>query len=92
MTTVPLQYPIEVDGEAPITSVTLGRLKAKHMRAITAAKDDVSRTLEMIAASSGLPLSAVEEMDAEDMTTVAEAIAGFLPKPATEPPPTVGAA
>lgn len=77
--TIPLAYPVEHEGTT-ITEVTLRRAKTKDLRLIDAAGgNDLDQGVAMVAAISGLPVAAVDEMDAEDFATISEALADFFP-------------
>jgi hypothetical protein len=79
-----LRYPITQrfrdsggEREEEITEITLRRMKAKDMRLADKLGGEVSRSLEMIAALSGLPIRVVDELDAFDVEALGEIIAGF---------------
>lgn len=74
-----LQYPIEVDGREPITSLTFRRLKAKDMRRIAAADNHQERGIIMLSCATDLPMEIIDEMDVDDLTKATEAMADFLP-------------
>jgi hypothetical protein len=79
----PLKYPI-IFGETSIVELTLRRAKAKDMIAIENAQDagagSAMITLAFLASINGVPVEALEELDAEDLTDVSEKIVGFLPQ------------
>lgn len=84
--TVQLKHPIiyqldkfEGGGEKTLTELTLPeRIKARHLKAMDSAKGEVGKTLALIQSATGLPQAAIEELDAEDLETVGEALAGPL--------------
>lgn len=51
------------------------RIKAKHLRAIDAATGEVAKSLALLAAVTGLPKVAIDELDAEDVAAATEALA-----------------
>lgn len=85
-----LKYPVEVDGET-ISEINLRRAKAKDLRSLEAAKngEGIEETFLMLSILSDQPVSVIEEIDVEDFTSLAEALADFFPKVA---PPTNGEA
>lgn len=85
-----LKYPVEVDGKT-ISEINLRRAKAKDLRALEAAKDGagIEETFLMLSVLSDQPVAVIEELDVEDFTPLAEALADFFPKAA---PPANGGA
>ena len=86
-----LMHPVEVknaDGEVieTIAKLSFTRLNGKKMRASDAAKGEMGKTLALIAASAGIPPSAADLLDAEDITACGEILADFL----GQSPPTGG--
>lgn len=80
---VTLAVPVEWQGQT-IAEVTIRRPKVKDLRAIEAASRDQSSQLDqgaaMLAQLTGLPIEAVDELDAQDFTAISEVIAGFFPQ------------
>lgn len=64
-------------GDREVKSITLQRLKGKHIRSIgsTPTMDDL---LNLASKSAGEPPALFDEMDAADVIAVTEAVAGFL--------------
>ncbi len=87
--TIMLEHPITVDGDSPrvIDRVNLTRAKGKHLRAMAAAavQNEVEQALVMISSLTGLSPAEVDELDAVDITTIAEAAEDFLPQRAIAP-------
>jgi hypothetical protein len=85
---VTLDYPITWEG-AKIAEVTVKRPKVKDIKSLSAASqgEDLSEfesSILVIAALSGLPAEAVEELDQADFQAISEVVGGFFPK-ATAP-------
>ncbi len=88
---IDLKYPVNHDGKTYET-VTLRRAKGKDMRVVDKFSDVLGRkdgtsgaveaTLELIAALSDTPLSAVEEFDNVDINRIAEHLGSFFGEPA----------
>lgn len=97
--TIRLSQPLDWEGQS-IAEVTIKKPKVKDLKAMQGALDGVTDQLEqgivMAATLSGLSRDIIEEMDAEDFTTISEAIAGFFSKakgsvngaPSSQKPPT----
>lgn len=81
--TVSLAVPFEWQGQM-IAEVTIRRPKVKDLRAIEVSSRDRTSQLdqgaEMLAKLTGLPIEAVDELDAQDFTAISEVIAGFFPQ------------
>lgn len=83
-----LKYPILLksgDGvETSVTEVTLGRMKAKHIKLLPPGFGDAATPIEpavmlpLVAALSNLSIEIVEELDMEDLLTLVEGIGDFL--------------
>lgn len=93
-TVIPLKHPItytadkyEGGGARELTELRLpARIKAKHLRAMDEAKGEIGKALAMVRAMTGLPHDAIDELDAEDVAAVTEALAAPLSGlPATGP-------
>jgi len=85
---VQLKYPIPIPKEGGgfvnIGELTLGRLKAKHLRLLPdnfmdnegqLAPQDI---LPILAGLADIPIEAVDEIDMSDLIEVAESLQGFL--------------
>jgi hypothetical protein len=78
---IKLTYPIRGAGWPDVTEVTLRRPRTKDLIAMTQAiksEGEVAGMAAFIASVTGIPLTAVMEMDAEDFKAVSEAAEGFL--------------
>lgn len=78
-----LRQPLELRDAAgalveTVTELALHRLRGRDMRALDNAKGNGSALLALLAASSRLPPSTVDLMDAEDVTAAGAIVAGFL--------------
>lgn len=89
-TTIKLKYPFtykedRVDGgdERHLTEVTIpSRIKAKHLRAMDRDEGEVGKVLALLRAVTGLAKDAINNLDAEDVATLTEALnrpLGVLP-------------
>lgn len=81
-TPVALAVPVEWQGQK-IAEVSVRRPKVKDLRAIEAAsrgQSQLDQGASMIAQLTGLPVEAVDELDAQDFTAISEVIAGFFPQ------------
>lgn len=90
--TYSLLYPIEIEQEGGqklvVTEVTIGRMKAKHLKLMPMspiAGDDTgkfamepSAMLPLIAALANLSLEVIEELDMEDLTLIVEEVGSFF--------------
>ncbi|MDI5994407.1 phage tail assembly protein [Pseudomonas sp. MDMC216] len=71
----------KLDGERTLTELRLvKKVKGKHMKAMDKADGEISQALAMVAALSGVPAHAMDELDARDLDLVQELIGPFLPK------------
>jgi len=85
---IELKYPIPVPKEGggivEVSQLKLGRLKAKHLRALPKdfeereGKVEPAELIPLIAAIADLPESSVDELDLEDLMTFAEDLESFL--------------
>jgi hypothetical protein len=81
---ITLKHPVVVlakDGKTEIdtiTSITMKRPKAKHMRAMDKATGEFGKVLGLVQATTGLPMSVIDEIDGEDVITLATRVADFL--------------
>ena len=84
----PIQVPKEGGGTVTVSSITIGRLKAKHLKALPEAfqggvdpkdfKMKPSEMIPLIAAVADLPESCVDELDLEDLMEVSMELGDFL--------------
>lgn len=75
---IDLAYPIEFEG-TKLTKITLRRPSVKDARkARTAHKDAADQEIALVSALSGLPPSAIEELDLSDYSKIQEALSGFF--------------
>lgn len=75
--TVKLKEPIQ-HGSDTITELTLRKPKAKDFRKLPL-EPNFGDILDLIARLAGQPPSVIDEMAAEDLTEVADHVAGFMP-------------
>ena len=85
---IDLQYPIPIPkeggGTVEVSKLKLGRLKAKHLKALpkgfTERKGNVelAELIPLIAAIADIPESSADEIDIEDLMVFAEELEGFL--------------
>jgi hypothetical protein len=79
----PIPIPKEGGGTVETTKLTMGRVKAKHLRSLPQHYDDKTQPAEMLpflAALLGIPESSVDEIDVEDLGQLAEGMTSFLGK------------
>ena len=79
----PLKHPIEIKAASgqvmeTITELRLRRPKGKHLKATDAAKGEVGKTLALIVAIAGIPASAADEIDGEDLAAIGEVMGNFF--------------
>ncbi|NWA40797.1 phage tail assembly protein [Pseudomonas reactans] len=71
----------KLDGERTLAELVLSkRVKGKHMKALDQAKGEISQGLALVAALCGLPIAAMDELDARDMQVALAVVEPFLPK------------
>ncbi len=87
MTTITLNSPVSYkqgDKDITVSEVTLRKAKVKDLKASEEARreagSDFNASVALVASIVGLPVSVVEDFDADDFTAVQEALAPFLPK------------
>lgn len=78
-----LKHPIDIrnkEGEAieTITSLTLVRPKGRQLKAMDRAEGEVGKTIALVCAIAGLPPSAGDLLDGEDIADLGEILAGFF--------------
>lgn len=85
---VQLDYPITIeigDGmKEKITELEFGRIKVKHLKTLPVGFDEsddfeLESLLPILAASAGVSLEVIEEIDASDLDKIVEAVRPFLP-------------
>jgi hypothetical protein len=77
--TVDLKYPVPSEGETKST-ITLRRPRIKELRAMDAAKGNVSATALLIGALAAWAPSSVDLIDAADFNAISEGLQSFLPQ------------
>ncbi|SMO65393.1 Phage tail assembly chaperone protein, E, or 41 or 14 [Thalassovita litoralis] len=81
--TVPLVSPVTFEGRE-ITELRITKPKVKDLKRMNTALDGVTDPLDqgivLAATLTGLPVDAIEELDADDFTTISEVIADFFPQ------------
>ncbi|KAA5603245.1 phage tail assembly protein [Roseospira marina] len=76
-TTLALTVPITVDGRT-LSTVTLRRPKVGDLRRMDrAGSGDLDKTLWLIGSLADLTPAEVDELDARDLATIGEVVAGF---------------
>lgn len=83
---ITLKHPItyqadkfEGGGEKTLEEIQIpARIKAKNLKAMDGAKGEVGKTLALIQSVTGLPQAAVDELDAEDLEIIGEALTAPL--------------
>jgi len=78
----PLSYVAsKLDGERTVETLRLPKkIKGKHLKKMDQASGHVGQGLALLAALSGLPTHAVDELDARDVDLCLLAVEPFLPK------------
>ncbi|HXG47685.1 MAG TPA: phage tail assembly protein [Methylomirabilota bacterium] len=74
-----LKEPLQANGET-ITELKLKKPKAKALRAFDRAQGDIAGSFELISDLAGIPPSAVDELDVEDIAEIMAWVSGFFPK------------
>lgn len=81
--TIRLAAPLEHDGRK-ITELQIRKPKVKDLKRMNAALHGIADPLEqgivMVASLTGLPVDVIEELGADDFTTISEVIADFFPQ------------
>ncbi|SNT07764.1 phage tail assembly protein [Pseudomonas segetis] len=68
-------------GDRTLTELRLvKKVKGKHMKAMDQTKGDIGQSLALVAALSGTPANAMDELDSRDMEVVLTLVEPFLPK------------
>ena len=76
---IKLEYPFEFEGRE-IKSLEFRRLKTGEIARATNRTDELKTAINVAAISAGLPVAAIEEIDAADFATISEELsdAGFF--------------
>ncbi len=78
MTALPLAYPVTIGAEV-YSKLTFRRLIARQViEAHDTGSTDAAREARMVAASAGVPIQVIEELDAGDYAAARQVLAGFL--------------
>ncbi|MCE8004221.1 phage tail assembly protein [Billgrantia ethanolica] len=71
----------KLDGDRTVQTLTLPKaVKGKHLKKMDQAAGEIGKGLALVAALSGLPIHAMDELDARDMDLCLVAVEPFLPK------------
>jgi hypothetical protein len=71
----------KLDGERTLTELHLPKkVKGKHMKAMDKAAGEISQSFALVAAMTGVPPHAMDELDALDFDLVMAVLDPFLPK------------
>jgi hypothetical protein len=86
--TIKLTEPVEFAGQQ-YTSLTFRKLKVKHMLEVNweDAKSPIEQYANLAAASSGVDLGVIHELDLDDWNRVQELLESFFQKAATASTP-----
>ena len=80
----PIIYKDGAGNEIAVTELKLRRPKAKDMRLLERVQNegggDIAASLALLAAINGLPETAIDELDAEDVLELSGVLLGFLPE------------
>lgn len=78
----PLTYVVsKLDGERTIEKLPLRKkIKGKHLKAMDKAEGEMAKSMALLAAISGTPQHAVEEMDGRDVVLCLEVCRPSLPR------------
>jgi len=83
--TVTLKYPFEFEGET-ITEITIRRPKMRDMKKAQKHKDDMEKSIHMIADLADLSPRLIEELDTEDFGQVSAIVGEFMGVSADQTP------
>ena len=75
--TITLQYPVTVAGET-ITELHLRRPKMRDMKRAQKHKDDLEKSIHMIADLAEVAPAVVEELDTADFAAVSDKVGEFM--------------
>ena len=79
---IKLTHPLNIDGRM-VAEVTIRRPQVKDLRALEKSREpgagEIDQGIAMAAVLCGIPVAAIDEMDAGDFAVISEAITGFLP-------------
>ena len=81
--TVPLDYPVEVDGKT-YSSLTLRRMKAKDALIAEGEKNEARAGYLMFAALAEVDIEVIEELDVDDLEHLSEKAAPLMGKSASK--------
>lgn len=85
--TIKLQQPVEWAGQT-YTQLTLRKLKVKHMLEINLSPDSIKNPIEqyaaLIAASSGVDVGVIHELDMDDFNVIQDALENFSNQASTD--------
>lgn len=80
----PVTYRDVAGSEVTVAELKLRRPKAKDMRLLERVQNegggDIAASLALLAAINGLPETAIDELDAEDVLELSGVLLGFLPE------------
>jgi hypothetical protein len=80
----PVIYKDAAGNEVTVMELKLRRPKAKDMRLLERVQNDgggdIAASLALLAAINGLPETAIDELDAEDVMELSGVLLGFLPE------------
>lgn len=86
--TIELKYPIPIPkdggGTVDVSTLKIGRLKAKHLKALPKnfvekeGNVEPAELIPLIAAIADIPESSADELDVEDLMVLAEGLEDFL--------------
>lgn len=74
---IPLKHPFSFGEGRTVSELTFERLKGKHLRKL-GQRPTMNDLLELASKAASEPPALFDEMDAEDVMTVAEVIGDFL--------------
>lgn len=84
MATITLKHPITVNDEQVTELHIPDRIKLKHLKSMDNAAGEIGKLAALIGALAKLPMSAVDDIDADDLDALSEVFGSFLDKlPAT---------
>lgn len=74
---IKLRSPIQL-GSRRLDEITVRPVKAKHLRSIQGAGNDLLQTLDLASKLTGEPKEVIDELEGEDLGEVLAAVNGFL--------------
>lgn len=82
-TSITVAFPVEIEGRT-IAEVSIRRPKVKDLRTLDQAHGrdagDIGQGIFMASLLTGLPIEAMDELEAADFEAISEVIAGLLPQ------------